>query len=148
MRQPWKSAGLGLLLASLTSVAAPGFAQGPGPGAPGAGPPKAGLEALVGAWKRSDGNYIILIREVGPSGELTASYFNPNPLPFAKARAMQEGGSVRAAFELQAGGYGGSTYTLRYDAASDQLVGEYYQAVAKERFNVAFARQRTEGRLR
>ncbi|MDM0011669.1 hypothetical protein QTH87_04365 [Variovorax sp. J22P168] len=145
MRQPWTSTGLGLLLAGLLAGAGPAFAQGTGSGT---GPAKAGLEALVGAWKRSDGNYIILIREAGRNGELTASYFNPNPLPFAKAQAVQEGGSVRAAFELQAGGYGGSTYALRYDPASDRLVGEYYQAVAKQTFDVVFSRQRTEGKLR
>ncbi|MDM0022445.1 hypothetical protein [Variovorax saccharolyticus] len=145
MRQPWKPTGLGLVLAALMTAAAPAFAQGP---APGAGPAKAGLDVLEGAWKRSDGNYIILIREVGKTGELTASYFNPNPLPFAKAQATQGGGTVRAAFELQAGGYGGSTYTLRYDPASDRLVGEYFQAVAKQTFEVAFSRQRTEGKLR
>ncbi|MDM0084929.1 hypothetical protein QTI17_30470 [Variovorax sp. J31P179] len=144
-RHPGTPAGPGLLLACLLAFAAPSYAQGR---APGAGPARAGLEALVGAWKRSDGNYIILIRDVARTGELTASYFNPNPLPFAKAQATQEGGSVRAAFELQAGGYGGSTYTLRYDPASDRLVGEYFQAVAKQTFEVAFSRQRTEGKLR
>jgi hypothetical protein len=43
-------------------------------------------------------------------------------------------------FELRAGGYNGSTYTLKYDAASDQLKGVYYQAVAKQKFEVGFVR--------
>lgn len=142
MRPTWQVHRRELLLACMLSAAAPAFAQQ----AP--GPAKAGLDALTGAWKRTDGNYIILIRDVGKSGELTASYFNPNPLPFAKAQATETGGTLRADFELQAGGYGGSTYTLRYDPASDRLVGEYFQAVAKQTFEVAFVRQRTEGKLR
>jgi hypothetical protein len=32
----------------------------------------------------------------------------------------------------------GSTYTLTYDPASDQLKGIYYQAVEQQRFDVAF----------
>jgi hypothetical protein len=43
-------------------------------------------------------------------------------------------------FELRAGGYNGSTYTLKYDAASDRLKGVYYQAVAKQKFEVVFVR--------
>ncbi|SEB14278.1 hypothetical protein [Variovorax sp. YR216] len=103
---------------------------------------------LRGAWKRTDGNYIILVRDVGTAGEITAMYFNPSPLPFAKAQTSREAGTLRAAFELQAGGYNGSTYELRYDATSDRLVGVYFQAVAKQRFEVSFVRQRIEGALR
>ena len=33
------------------------------------------------------------------------------------------------------------TYTLTYDAASDQLKGIYYQAVAKQKFDVFFVRK-------
>lgn len=103
---------------------------------------------LKGAWKRPDGSYIIVIRNVGPAGELTAMYFNPNPLPFASAHASQVGGALRATFELQAGGYNGSTYRLSYDPASDRLVGTYYQAVAKQNFEVYFVRQAIEGAAR
>jgi hypothetical protein len=44
-------------------------------------------------------------------------------------------------FELRAGGYNGSTYTLNYDAAGDRLKGTYYQAVAKQTFEVFFVRK-------
>ncbi|MGL6109639.1 MAG: hypothetical protein ACRC2B_06005 [Rubrivivax sp.] len=45
-------------------------------------------------------------------------------MPFAKAQAVLDGCVLRAHFELlQAGGYGGSTYDLRYDRNSDRLVG-------------------------
>ena len=120
-------------------------AQGPVPASKGASAPAAGqvsdFALLEGAWVRPDGGYVIAIRSVAPDGELQAMYFNPNPLPFAQARASREGGSLRAQFELRAGGYNGSTYKLRYDRASDRLVGTYYQAVAKQSFEVEFARK-------
>lgn len=142
MRHPGKSIGLVLVLALTLGPAHPSFAQGPAPKvAAGAMDPA----VLKGAWMRADGSYIIVIRKVGPGGDLTAMYFNPNPLPFARARASQEAGTLRASFELQAGGYNGSTYALSYDPASDRLVGTYFQAVAKQKFDVHFVRQKIEG---
>ena len=44
--------------------------------------------------------------------------------------------------ELTAGGYAGSTYELTYDLASDSLKGTYYQAVAKQKFDVHFVRRK------
>ena len=96
---------------------------------------------LKGAWVRPDGGYTIAIKSVGPNGALEAMYFNPNQLPFAKAQATREGATLRIYFELQAGGYAGSTYELTYDPASDRLKGIYYQAVVKQKFEVFFARK-------
>ncbi len=84
---------------------------------------------------------MIVIKSIATNGRLEAMYFNPNPLPFSKAQAALEGMTLRAFFELQAGGYGGSTYELTYDPASDRLKGIYYQAVAKQRFDVYFVRK-------
>jgi hypothetical protein len=84
---------------------------------------------------------MIVIKSIGPNGQLEAMYFNPNPLPFAKAQASREGATLRARFELRAGGYEGSTYELTYDPASDRLNGIYYQAVVKQKFDVFFARK-------
>ncbi len=59
-------------------------------GAPGAAPPAnaaragAGLDVLKGAWIRTDGGYVILIRNVAADGQLDATYFNPATLPFAR----------------------------------------------------------------
>jgi len=89
---------------------------------------------------RPDGGYVIVIRDVAPEGALEAMYFNPNPLPFAKAQASLVAGAIRLAFELRAGGYNGSTYRLTYDAARDQLVGVYFQAVQRKDFEVFFQR--------
>jgi uncharacterized protein (DUF2147 family) len=96
---------------------------------------------LKGNWVRPDGGYRIAIKGVGPNGELEAIYYNPTALPFSRAQTSMEGTTLRVFFELRAGGYDGSTYELAYDPASDRLVGTYYQAVAKQKFSVYFARK-------
>jgi len=127
---------LGLLLA-----ASPAFAQVPPAvvaASPAAGQPP--LALLVGRWVRPDGGYLINIKAADASGRLDASYANPTPLPFYAAEAKREGAVLKLFFELRAGGYNGSTYTLIYDPASDQLKGVYYQAVQRQKYEVAFAR--------
>lgn len=99
------------------------------------------LDVLKGTWVRPDGGYTIVIGSVGAKGQLEAMYFNPSPLPFARAQGSQEGAKVRASFELRAGGYAGATYELTYDPATDRLVGIYYQPVAQQTFEVFFARR-------
>ena len=99
------------------------------------------VNVLKGAWVRPDGGYVIAIKNVDSNGQLEAVYFNPTPLPFARAQASLEGATLRASFELRAGGYDGSTYELTYDPATDRLKGTYYQAVAKQKFDVNFVRK-------
>ena len=99
------------------------------------------LDVLRGDWVRPDGGYTIAIRSIGTDGQIEAKYFNPNQLPFAKAQAIQEGAQLRVSFELRAGGYDGSTYELVYDPSTDRLTGVYYQAVARQKFEVSFARK-------
>jgi hypothetical protein len=89
---------------------------------------------------RPDGGYLIAIRGVDASGRLDAAYANPRQLPFARAEASREGNKIEAFFELRAGGYNGSTYNLVYDPEKDTLQGVYYQAVARQRFDVYFER--------
>jgi hypothetical protein len=101
---------------------------------------KVSTEALKGTWLRPDGGYRIVIQGVGADGKLDAMYFNPARLPFAKAQVSQSGATFRVNLELQAGGYAGSTYDLVYDPSTDRLKGTYYQAVAKQRFDVVFVR--------
>lgn len=98
-------------------------------------------DTLPGRWMRPDGGYVIIIKSVDADGKLDASYTNPNPLPFYAATATEEGGKLKLFFELRAGGYNGSTYTLSYDAAGDRLTGTYYQAVARQTFEVVFVRK-------
>jgi hypothetical protein len=97
---------------------------------------------LQGRWVRPDGGYVITIKAIDASGKLEASYANPNPLPFAKAEASREGGTLKVFLELRAGGYNGSTYTLTYAPENDVLKGIYYQAVARQSFEVYFVRAR------
>jgi uncharacterized protein (DUF2147 family) len=146
MRLRWRTVAIGsaTLFAVVATVGA-ALAQAPAPAAKSAAAPKgaeiASFDVLKGNWVRPDGGYVISIKSVGPDGKLEATYFNPNPLPFAKAQAAWEGMTLRASFELRAGGYDGSTYELAYDRASDRLKGIYYQAVAKQKFDVYFARK-------
>lgn len=105
------------------------------------GPSTLPFDKLTGAFSRPDGGYTIVIKSVAPDGKLDATYYNPRPLPFEKAQATREGKSFRVFLELQAGGYSGSTYTLTYDPASDQLKGVYYQAVQKQKYDVFFVRK-------
>jgi hypothetical protein len=103
--------------------------------------PRTTFDALPGRWVRPDGGYVIAIKSIEAGGKLDATYANPNPLPFYAATATEEGGKLKLFFELRAGGYNGSTYTLSYDAAADRLTGTYYQAVAKQTFDVFFVRK-------
>ena len=100
------------------------------------------FEKLRGQWVRPDGGYVITVATVADDGKMTAMYNNPSPLPFAQATARRDKGVLTAFFELRAGGYGGSTYTLAYDPATDRLNGVYNQAVAGQKFDVYFQRMK------
>lgn len=114
--------------------------QGP---LPKAGPrSEAGFDRLQGRWVRPDGGYTITIRQVDPDGKVDAMYANPRPLPFSRAEATRDGKTIKLFLEITAGGYGGSTYTLTYNPANDALEGVYYQAVARQKYDVQFARAR------
>jgi hypothetical protein len=95
---------------------------------------------LVGRWARTEGPYVINIIAVDENGKLDASYANPRPLPFHTAEVTRDGNALKLFFELRAAGYGGSTYTLKYDAASDSLRGVYDQVVVMQKFDVVFNR--------
>ena len=133
----------GRLLVLALALASGGIvvAQGPAAALKPEASAKVDLGTLKGNWVRPDGGYRIEIAGVAPDGALAATYFNPNRLPFAKAQATLDGATLRAAFELRAGGYDGSTYDLAYDPVSDQLKGVYYQAVMKQKFDVHFVRK-------
>ena len=130
-------------LALTTIVAETAIAQGVAPTASGKAAPPANVsfDTLKGTWVRPDGGYRIVIGSVGADGRIEATYYNPNPLPFAKAQAAMDGAQLRASFELRAGGYDGSTYELKFDPANDRLIGVYYQAVVKQKFDIYFVRK-------
>jgi len=96
---------------------------------------------LQGKWRRPDGGYVIDIKSVdATSGKMDAAYFNPQPIHVSKAMASREGASTRVFVELQGANYPGSTYTLVYAPAPDQLMGIYYQAALRQQFEVVFQR--------
>ena len=95
---------------------------------------------LVGRWVRTDGGYIIEIRNVASNGKMDAAYFNPRPINVSVAEASRTGTGTKVFIELQDQGYPGSTYTLSYNPAEDSLVGFYYQAAMQQNFDVVFAR--------
>jgi hypothetical protein len=99
-----------------------------------------GFGILQGRWMRPDGGYVITIKAVDAGGKLDASYANPSPLPFARAEVSDDGNAIKVFLELRAGGYNGSTYTLTYDPVKDVLKGVYFQAVARQSFDVYFVR--------
>ncbi len=106
----------------------------------GAAKTKPAFQPLLGRWQRPDGGYVIEIKSADDSGKLAAAYFNPNPIHMARAEAEQEGAAVDVFIELRDANYPGSTYTLAYDPANDQLKGIYFQAVAREKYEIYFER--------
>jgi hypothetical protein len=100
-----------------------------------------GFAKLTGKWLRPDGGYILEIKSVDDTtGKLEASYSNPRPINVSKAEASREGSGTKVFIELRAPNYPGSTYTLAYDPAADQLKGIYYQAALGQQFEVVFER--------
>lgn len=107
---------------------------------PGAAASNPQFQKLMGRWQRPDGGYVLAINSIAADGRIEAAYYNPKSIHVAKAEASRDGGTVKVFIELRDVNYPGSTYTLTYDPASDQLNGIYYQAVEKQRFPVAFVR--------
>jgi hypothetical protein len=100
------------------------------------------FQKLKGRWVRPDGGYVIEITEVSAEGRMEARYFNPMPIAVSRAEAVQEDDALRVFIELQAPGYPGSTYDLKYDPVTNRLRGVYHQAAIKQDFDVVFIRLR------
>ena len=135
------SCGRAFAVAMILAFAGAVSSQTPPSRPEGTAPARVSAEVLKGTWVRPDGGYRITVDGVGPDGKLDATYFNPTRLPFAKAQVSQDGATFRVVLELQAGGYAGSTYDLLYQPATDRLKGSFYQAVARQKFDVVFVRQ-------
>jgi hypothetical protein len=99
-------------------------------------------EKFIGRWVRSDGGYVIHVREVKPDGSVVAGYFNPKSINVSEANISVWKGFNQLYIKLDDKGYPGSTYKLYYYAEKDQLAGFYYQAVDKETFEVLFIRKK------
>lgn len=97
---------------------------------------------LVGRWQRSDGGYIIELKNPTPEGLIDASYFNPNPINVGKSAWQNKAGKLMVLVELRDQNYPGSIYNLEYQPQGDKLTGLYFQAVEKVSYNVEFTRAR------
>ncbi|MGH7495801.1 MAG: hypothetical protein ACREOO_25875 [bacterium] len=108
----------------------------------GVAPAQPDFQKLKGQWQRPDGGYVIDIMNIEANGKMQAGYYNPRPIHVARAEAADEGATLAVFIELNDVNYPGSTYTLRYDPANDQLHGVYYQAALQQNFEVAFVRMK------
>jgi len=95
-------------------------------------------EKLSGTWLRSDGTYKIEITEVKEDGDLVTKYFNPDPINVGRAGWRIQNKEVQIYIELRDENYPGSIYQLNYNEESKTLRGTYYQAVARQTYEVTF----------
>jgi len=102
---------------------------------------KPDFKVMIGKWVRSDGGYIVQIRDVNPDGSVDAGYFNPAKINIVEANVSLRKGFVKLFIKLQDKGYPGSTYTLYYYPEKDALAGFYYQAAIGQTYKVVFLRK-------
>ena len=95
---------------------------------------------LVGRWMRTDGGYVLQLSNPIFDGRLTAAYFNPRSINVARSEWKFQDGHLIVFVELRDEGYPGSTYTLAYHSDTDRLVGIYFQAALRQKFDVVFER--------
>jgi len=95
---------------------------------------------LDGEWQRTDGNYILKVKDVQTDGRATVEYFNPKPIHVERAEISIQKQLLKVFVQLQDTGYEGSTYTLYYYAEKDALAGFYYQATLDRTYKVIFMR--------
>lgn len=103
---------------------------------------KPDFSTLKGRWTRTDGGYILSVKDIDPGGKTDAAYYNPRPINVSKAQVTREGATLKVFVELRDAGYPGSTYTLIYDPKTDRLGGVYFQAAVGQRFDVIFVRSK------
>jgi hypothetical protein len=98
------------------------------------------FQRLAGRWLRTDGGYVLELRDINKDGSLKAAYFNPRPINVSRAELLRKEGNITLLVELRDVNYPGSTYNLRYDPENDRLKGTYFQAVQRETFDIEFVR--------
>jgi hypothetical protein len=96
------------------------------------------FKIFIGEWVRTDGGYIIRVRDIKPDGSVDAEYFNPDKINVEEANVSEWKGLSKLYIKLQDEGYPGSTYTLYYYAEKNALAGFYYQAAIDQTFKVVF----------
>lgn len=101
-------------------------------------------EKMAGRWLRPDGGYILEISQVSDNGLLDAAYYNPKSINVSIAKWNWTGSHLQIYIEFDDENYWGSYYNLEYFAKQDRLIGNYYQAVIRQNFDVQFIRQSNE----
>jgi len=96
---------------------------------------------LAGDWVRSDGGYMLILRDISPQGTLKTEYFNPKEIHVGKSAWRLENNNIILKVELQDINYPGSVYSLQYFPNEDKLAGNYFQAVEGANYDVVFARK-------
>ena len=100
------------------------------------------FKSLMGRWQRTDGGYVIEIRNIALDGKMEAGYFNPRPINVEKAQVSKGKDHIKVEMTLRDVGYPGSAYTLVYVSEKDVLLGYYYHAVSGQYFDVLFVRMK------
>jgi hypothetical protein len=100
------------------------------------------LAKLKGSWFRTDGTYVIEVRNVASDGKIDVAYYNPGPIHVSEAKATKDGDAIKLFVELRDVGYPGCTYRLDYNPQNDSLEGVYHQAAVGQDYPVVFMRLR------
>lgn len=95
---------------------------------------------IEGTWIRTDGVYKIEIKKVQEDGKLEAAYYNPSPINIGSSGWKIQDKKVQIFVELRDTNYPGSLYKLTFDKKSNTFNGTYFQAVAKQTFDVSFTK--------
>jgi hypothetical protein len=103
---------------------------------------KSDFEKLQGKWVRTDGGYILEVKQIAADGKMDITYLNPQPINVSKATASSEAGQTKIFVELRDRLYPGSYYTLTYDKGKNQLSGMYYHLGIGQQFDVVFVRMK------
>lgn len=104
--------------------------------------PRLDPAVLEGRWQRPDGGYVLELSGIGPAGQVKAAYSNPQPIHVSQAKWQEQEGRLGLFVELRDANYPGCTYTLEYQAETDQLVGLYFQAALRQQFDIEFVRMK------
>lgn len=126
--------------ATKTEAAAKPEAVAPASAKPAAAVPEP-VRKLLGKWLRSDGGYVLELKNPDLSGVIEAAYFNPKSIHVSRAIWMQGGGGFQVMVELNDVGYPGATYVLDYNPEADRLAGKYNQPAMQQSFDIEFVRQ-------
>lgn len=96
---------------------------------------------LIGTWARTDGTYTLVIAHVDRGGQAVASFYNGRTFTDADATARHTAGLTELDVNLRHMGRSSHSYHLRYDAATDRLIGTYHHHVFRQDYEIFFVRQ-------